>query len=155
MRVIEANEAALQLLQISSQQAFGRPLEELLDESYAVCCRVLQNTVTTQQPVREYQVELQPETRPRQVVVLNSSPLVGSDNTFVGAVLAVRDITRMTSLELELKERYRFQNIIGKSPKMQEIYDLLESLTGTTTTVLITGETGTGKELVADALPER
>jgi transcriptional regulator with PAS, ATPase and Fis domain len=86
------------------------------------------------------------------VVVLNSAPLVDRENQFLGAVLVVRDITRVTTLERELKERYRFQNIIGKSHKMQAIYDLLESLTETNTTVLITGETGTGKELVAEAL---
>ena len=86
------------------------------------------------------------------MVVLNSAPLVDRDNQFLGAVLVVRDITRVTSLEQKLKERYQFQNIIGKSPQMQEIYDLLESLTETNTTVLITGETGTGKELVAEAL---
>ena len=55
-------------------------------------------------------------------------------------------------LTLLLKEHYRFQNLIGKSEKMQAIYTLLESLAEMNTTVLITGETGTGKELVAKAL---
>jgi transcriptional regulator with PAS, ATPase and Fis domain len=64
----------------------------------------------------------------------------------------VRDITRLTDLERELKERYQFHNIIGKSRKMQEIFRLFEDLADTDTTVLITGESGTGKELVARAL---
>jgi len=74
------------------------------------------------------------------------------DNKFMGAVLVVRDITRLADLERELKERHKFQNLIGKSKKMQEIYNLLEDLADTETTVLITGASGTGKELVAEAL---
>ena len=152
LRIIEANEAAIRFFQLASRQTNGHSLGDLLGEQYAACCHVLQNTLDTQQPVREYQVEFQLENRPRQVVVMNSSPLLDDGGRFVGAVLVVRDVTRITLLERELKERYRFQNIVGKSPQMQKIYDALESLTATNTTVLITGDTGTGKELVAEAL---
>ena len=58
----------------------------------------------------------------------------------------------MTNLERELQERSQFHHIIGKSVNMQEIYNLLEDLADTETTVLITGESGTGKDLVARAL---
>ncbi len=51
-----------------------------------------------------------------------------------------------------MRERHKFQNIIGRGEKMQEIYHLLEDLASLETTVLITGESGTGKELVARAL---
>jgi PAS domain S-box-containing protein len=152
MRVIEANEAAIRLCQINPQNLIGQPLTDLLDESCVACCHVLQETLTSKKAVQEYRVECQRANRPRQIVMVNSSPLIARDKTFLGAILVLRDMTRVTSLEQTLKERYRFQNIIGKSPQMQEIYDLLESLTATNTTVLITGETGTGKELVAEAL---
>jgi DNA-binding NtrC family response regulator len=46
----------------------------------------------------------------------------------------------------------RFHNIIGKSPPMQRIFELIRRVADTNATVLITGETGTGKELVARAL---
>lgn len=52
----------------------------------------------------------------------------------------------------ELEERYRFGNIIGKSPKMQEIYRTLEKLADSDVPVLIYGESGTGKELIARAI---
>jgi two-component system, NtrC family, response regulator HydG len=67
-------------------------------------------------------------------------------------VLVIRDITRLTHLEEELKERHHFQNIIGKSEKMQKVYNLLKTLANQTTTVLITGDSGTGKEIAAKAL---
>ncbi len=55
-------------------------------------------------------------------------------------------------LKKELKERYRFENIIGTSQKMQEIYNLIAKIADTDSTILIQGESGTGKELVARAL---
>ncbi len=51
-----------------------------------------------------------------------------------------------------LQERYQFYNIIGKSPKMQKIFDLIEKVSKVDSNVLIEGESGTGKELVAKAI---
>ena len=55
-------------------------------------------------------------------------------------------------LKKELKERYRFESIIGTGHKMQEIYNLIAKVANTDSTILILGESGTGKELVARAL---
>jgi DNA-binding NtrC family response regulator len=51
-----------------------------------------------------------------------------------------------------LEKRYSFGNIIGKSSRMQEIYDLISDISNTDSTVLIQGESGTGKELIAHAI---
>jgi two-component system NtrC family response regulator len=51
-----------------------------------------------------------------------------------------------------LSDKYRFGNIIGKSRPMQEIYDLINKVSQTKTSVLITGASGTGKELIANAI---
>ena len=54
----------------------------------------------------------------------------------------------------ELKNLGRFGRLIGKSPAMQTVYDLVTSVAPTQATVLITGETGTGKEVVAQSIHE-
>lgn len=55
-------------------------------------------------------------------------------------------------LRQEIAQKYSFENIIGKSPQMQEIFRKIEKITNYKSTVLITGESGTGKELVAKAI---
>ena len=55
-------------------------------------------------------------------------------------------------LKQVVRDRYHFENIIGQSSKMLELYDLLEKVAPTKTNILITGESGTGKELVAKAI---
>jgi len=56
------------------------------------------------------------------------------------------------SLQQKLEERYRFENIIAKSPKMQQVIEIIKVVGKSNATVLITGDTGTGKELVARAI---
>src|SRR5215210_8783288 len=55
-------------------------------------------------------------------------------------------------LRSQLEERYRFEGIIGRSRPMRQLFQLLETVAATSSTVLITGETGTGKELAARAI---
>jgi DNA-binding NtrC family response regulator len=55
-------------------------------------------------------------------------------------------------LKKSLRERYSFQNIVGKSAAMQQVFDLITQVAPRRSTVLIQGESGTGKELVAKAI---
>ncbi len=56
------------------------------------------------------------------------------------------------SLREQLRERYRFDNLVGSSPGMVEVYKLVARVAGSDSTVLIQGESGTGKELIARAI---
>ena len=57
--------------------------------------------------------------------------------------------TENRSLKKELTKEYSFQNLVGNSPAMHAIYDLIKRVSDTPTNVLITGESGTGKEMIA------
>ncbi len=59
---------------------------------------------------------------------------------------------RNVELERRLDEKFGFEGIIGKSPPMRRIFELLGQISPTNATVLITGESGTGKELIAKAV---
>jgi len=63
-----------------------------------------------------------------------------------------RTIDELEQLRLQLREDYRFHNIVSKSPKMRRIFDLIKNVGPLGSTVLIWGETGTGKELIAQAI---
>lgn len=55
-------------------------------------------------------------------------------------------------LKKQLKEKYSFENIVGKCKRMKEVYLLIEKIAATDSTVLVRGESGTGKELAARAI---
>jgi DNA-binding NtrC family response regulator len=59
---------------------------------------------------------------------------------------------RLSHLESEVRSHYRFDQIIGRSAAMQRVFQIIERVAPTNTTVLICGRTGTGKELVARAI---
>src|SRR5260370_13941489 len=71
----------------------------------------------------------------------------------VRRALAARRLARENvQCRLELRDRYGVQNLVGQSPAMVEVYKLVARVARLDTTVLIQGETGTGKELVARAI---
>ena len=51
-----------------------------------------------------------------------------------------------------LKERYKYDGLVGRSPKMQQIYEVIDKISTSSPTVLIEGESGTGKELAANVI---
>src|SRR4030043_39632 len=74
-------------------------------------------------------------------------------------LLIVKRLVRIKQLEEEnlllrkkVEERYGLEGLVGKSPQILKIYDLIETVSQTDTTVLIYGESGTGKEMVANAI---
>ncbi len=151
-RVINANRAVEAICGVPVGTIVGKRLEQIQGLCGQSCRRVLQAALSGETSAKECQIGCDRHDRPQQVVVINTSPLMDEEGRSMGAVLVMRDITELLGLEKELRGRYQFQNLIGKSKQMQALYDLLENLANLETTVLIVGESGTGKELVARAL---
>ena len=71
----------------------------------------------------------------------------------IGRALEKRALVQdVTALREQLVGRYRFEDLVGKSDAMRQVFELAKHVAATKSTVLITGESGTGKELVARAL---
>lgn len=130
----------------------GQKFEMFCRSCSGKCLEALSATLEKKTAVEFDRFECCHPDRPQQVVTINTSPLLDSRGEFTGAVLVVRDETRLHALEKDLKERTRFHHLVGSSHRMQQVYGLLEKLADVSTTTLIIGESGTGKELVVDAL---
>ena len=85
-------------------------------------------------------------------VEMRITAMKNSRGASVGVVASFRDITELIGLRLQLGEVKGFAGILGQDPKMLQIYQEIRNLAGNTYPVCITGETGTGKELVASAI---
>jgi len=151
MNVLQTNRALSELCCIGGEISHGKHLHLVGGHCKRACFEVLSTTLKTRQPVLEYRVECKGH-RPGQTVVINSAPLLDPDNNFLGAVLVIRDITRLADLEKRLTDLHSHRGLIGKSKPMRSIYAVLDQLSEVDSTVLVTGESGTGKELVAEAL---
>jgi len=152
LKIIEANKSTENICGIAAKEAAGKIFSQCFSQCSKSCSEVLGQTLEKKMTIKEYRVECGHQQRDQQTVSVTSSPLQNPEGKFMGAVLVIRDVTLLRDLERELRERNQFQNIIGRSKRMQDIYRLLEDLANLETTVLITGESGTGKDLVARAL---
>lgn len=84
-------------------------------------------------------------------LILNCSytELTDDKNNNIGGVFAFIDLT---PIKEQLRVKHAFDNIVGRSSHMQEIYEIIERVAQAESTVLVYGESGTGKELVAKAV---
>jgi DNA-binding NtrC family response regulator len=71
------------------------------------------------------------------------------------AITQRRLIDENQQLKQQLEDRYRFQNIVGRSARMRDLFDLVDSVAASDANILIQGESGTGKELIANAIHRR
>ncbi|QTA87776.1 sigma 54-interacting transcriptional regulator [Desulfonema magnum] len=151
-RVIQINTPLKNICALAGHIIPGKQLGKMPDQCPGQCVSVLRRLLDTGQTVSEHNMECPGSGGQKKRLSLTTSPLLDHRNNVIGAMLVIRDITRLVELEIKLQERGSFKNIIGRSEPMQRIYTLLEQFAHTETTVLITGETGTGKERVMEAV---
>ena len=70
----------------------------------------------------------------------------------IGGVETFQDLSPIEQLQKELKSRYTFEDIVGRSPAMRKLFEILPQISESSSTVLIEGASGTGKELFARAI---
>lgn len=83
---------------------------------------------------------------------LNAALLKDEFNNPAGGVITFRDLSILKKIEGMLKQESNFHGMISNSRIMKEVFTLIEQISDSDAPVLITGETGTGKELVANAI---
>ena len=112
---------------------------------------LIKKTIQTGKPLHNYEASFEKGGR-RLVLSINTALLRDSDNNIIGGIEIFRDISIIKELTKELKDKYSFDNIVGKNHRMHQVFELLHEVAPTKATVLIEGETGTGKELIANAI---
>lgn len=92
-------------------------------------------------------------------VIKNASILYSTDGSIIGAVETIKDMSEVVRQQDEIHSLRRslqlddgYHGILGRSPVMQNLFEMIENVSMTEAPVLITGESGTGKELVARAI---
>ena len=92
--------------------------------------------------------------RDRQMVHsrITCAPLRDMGGNIVGLLETVEDIRLLRKLDKNESQAYKFNNIIGRSVEMEKIFQILPSLAQSDSSALITGETGTGKDMLAETI---
>lgn len=151
--ILFVNRAAKEILGRAEAEDLlgGAKCRDLMGHSGCTFGCLLNNTIKTGQHVYNYEVTFE---RGDKTIILsiNTALLKDKDNNTIGGIEIFRDVSLIKELKDELKGKYSFTNIIGKNHRMHEVFELLHEVAPTKATVLIHGETGTGKELIANAI---
>ena len=154
-RITSFNAEAEAITGFSREQALGHKCYEVLRAS--ICQRgcALRKSLETGEPQRNVRVTvLNPEMETIPICV-SSAVLRDREGRMIGGVEIFRDISEIETLRSELSGRRVFGDMIGASPAMQEIFRLIPDVAPTDASVLIDGASGTGKELVAQAIHDQ
>jgi PAS domain S-box-containing protein len=147
LNIIQANDAANSICNFSANQIKGKNIFNAFSLVSEQCAQIIEKAVKENTEILEIKIVLSQKDKPSKIVLVSGVPLKNKK----GGLLVIRDITKVSRLENELKQK-NVNLMIGKSRELKKVLDLVKNLKDIDTAVLITGETGTGKELAAKAL---
>lgn len=156
-RITSFNRRAEAITGFAAEDVLGKPCRTVLErgpQGRNLCGRAcpVKRALETRQPIRDVPSEMVDRQGKRVVLRLSASILRDETGETIGGVETFRDISDLVHLRGSLEQKYGFNQMIGKSPVMRRIYDLIRDIADTEATVLIQGETGTGKELIVEAI---
>jgi PAS domain S-box-containing protein len=167
-RIMSANRRASQMVGFSTEELMGRPVAELFADTPAGKTRDAESfqRFLSGEELSGLEVEMRRKDGQPLWVSLWMRPIRGEDDTvrasrsiwvdITDRVLAQAERVRLQQQNLylqdEIKATHNFEELIGHSPGLQEVLEKIRIVAPTDASVLITGETGTGKELIARAI---
>lgn len=148
-RISSFNRAAEEITGIPRREAFGRPCSEVFRSSMCGADCALQKTLKTGRPVigkSGYIIDAEGNRIP---ISVSTAVLRDADGRIIGGAETFRDLSEVEALRQELAGRVRVGDLVSRSPLMQRVFEVLPAIAASPSTVLVLGETGTGKELIA------
>ncbi|MBI5469335.1 MAG: sigma 54-interacting transcriptional regulator [Deltaproteobacteria bacterium] len=152
-RMIFINRAAREILGKAGAEDLlsGAKCGEVMGHSGCTFGCLINSTIKTGEHFYNYEATFERNDK-KIILSINTALLKDKNGRVIGGIEIFRDVSLIKELKDELKGKYSFSNIIGKNHRIHEVFELLHEVAPTKATVLIEGETGTGKELIANAI---
>jgi len=151
-RITSFNRAAEAITGVPRREAIGRPCAEVFRSSMCEAACALRETMATGEPVVDRSAFIVDADGRRIPISVSTALLRDEAGKVVGGVETFRDLSLVEELRKELEGRAEVGDLVSRSPAMRRIFDILPQAAAGESTVLIQGETGTGKELLARAI---
>jgi len=151
-RITSFNNAAAKITGVAREEAVGRQCCEVFRASICENECALRQTRDSGRSIVNKAVYIVRTDGQRIPISISTALLRNESGEIVGGVETFRDLSLVEALRNQLEKRYRFADIVGKSPAMEELFQLLPTVAESESTVVIQGESGTGKELFACAI---
>ena len=147
--VTSFNRAAEEITGVARADAIGRRCADVFRSSMCGADCALQQTLQTGRPVIGKSGYIIDANGSRIPISVSTAVLRHDDGRVVGGAETFRDLSLVEALRQELEGRFRVGDLVSRSPLMQRLFEILPAIAASPSTVLILGETGTGKELMA------
>ncbi len=151
-RITSFNKAAEEITGVPRDEALGRRCWEVFRASICERGCALRETFETGEPVKNRTAYILTQEGEQHPIELSTALLRDESGEVAGGVETFRSLKEVETLRRELAGRYTFEDIVSKSPRMQELFGILPRVAESDASVLIQGESGTGKELFARAI---
>jgi len=148
-RITSFNRAAEEITGVPRSEAIGRRCREVFRANMCEADCALKRTMQEGRSIISSTTYIINGRRQRIPITVSTSPLVNEQGEVLGGVETFRDHGLVEELRRELAGRYQAGEISSRSPAMSRILSILPQVAQSEATVLISGETGTGKELLA------